>query len=312
MNLSKLSEAWNNFFFRPIPAYSLGLFRAAYGFAALVTFALIAPDAFVWYGEDGVLPMAVAAKTLSGSRLNLFAVLPPSDLTVQCVVGGAMLGALGVMLGLRTRASSILLWICVVSLHHRDVFLLNSGDHLLRNLSFLLMFAPAGRAFSLDRWLRIRRGVEPPGVPMVAPWSQRLLQFQVCAMYLSSVLWKLSGTAWIDGTAAYYIGHLDEFKRFPVPAMFHTLAFSHFATWGAIAVEAAMGTLVWFRPLRIPVLFAGILLHLGLEYAMNIPTFQWVVLSSYFLFLDEIFWTTRSPSSAPPSGRAQNPSRDRQ
>src|SRR5262249_36938303 len=188
----------------------------------------------------------------------------------------------------------------LVSVHHRDVFLLNSGDHLLRTLSFFLMFAPAGRAFSVDRLLRLRRGLEEPGIPYIVPWAQRLLQIQVCVMYFDAVLYKLAGTHWVDGTAAWYISQLDEFKRFPVPDLVHTLWFSQVATWSALAVEAAFPLLVWFRPLRPYVLLAGVLLHLGLEYSMNIPFFQWVVLSSYVLFLDDLQWKQNPVTSHRP------------
>jgi hypothetical protein len=80
---------------------------------------------------------------------------------------------------------------------------------------------------------------------------------------------------------------LDEFKKFPVPDFVQTLWFSRCATWSSLAVEAAFPLLIWIRPLRPYMLLAGILLHLGLEYSMNIPFFQWVVLSSYVLFFDD-------------------------
>ena len=40
------------------------------------------------------------------------------------------------------------------------------------------------------------------------------------------------------------------------------------------------------RDLRYPVLLAGVMLHLGLEYSMNIQLFQWVMLTALVLFID--------------------------
>ena len=71
-----------------------------------------------------------------------------------------------------------------------------------------------------------------------------------------------------------------------MPYLFDRLWMIKLLTWGALAVELAMATLVWFRDLRYPVLLAGWLLHLGLEYSMNIQLFQWVILSTYVLFVD--------------------------
>jgi hypothetical protein len=292
--------AWNRFFFQPIPACSLGLFRIIFACVLLVTVTSLAEDALVWYGEEGVLPRAVAIRSLDGPRLSLLTILPQSDLIVRCFVGVLLLAGVALLIGYKTRLASIIVWACLVSVHHRDVFLLNSGDHLMRTLSFFLMFAPCGRAYSVDRLLRLRRGLESPGIPYIVPWAQRLLQIQVCVMYFNCVLYKLAGTHWIDGTAAWYISQLDEFKRFPVPDLVHTLWFSQLATWSALAVEAAFPLLVWFRPLRPWVLVAGVLLHLGLEYTMNLPFFQWVVLASYFLFLEMWMGKPRSVAVSPP------------
>jgi hypothetical protein len=46
-----------------------------------------------------------------------------------------------------------------------------------------------------------------------------------------------------------------------------------------------MGLLVWFKPFRYPLLLVGVLFHLTLEYAFNIPLFQWDILSAYVLFM---------------------------
>jgi hypothetical protein len=42
---------------------------------------------------------------------------------------------------------------------------------------------------------------------------------------------------------------------------------------------------VWFPPFRKPLLLAGVLFHLSLEYALNIPMFQRDMLAVYPLFL---------------------------
>lgn len=285
--LSHGVEAWNRFFFQPIPATSLGLFRIAYAAVMLVTVTLIAVEAPVWYGEEGVLPLEYANKVLLGTRLNILALLPQTELALRCFFGGFLLAILALLVGYQTRLASILVWVCIVSMHHRNVYLLNSGDHLMRTLSFFLMFAPAGRAYSVDRLLRGYRGLDTPGVAYIVPWPQRLLQIQICVMYFNAALFKLAGPRWLDGTAVYFIVRLDEFQKFPVPDLVKTLWFSRWATWSSLFVEAAFPWLIWIRPLRPYMLLAGILLHLGLEYTMNIPFFQWVVLSSYFLFLDD-------------------------
>ena len=57
-------------------------------------------------------------------------------------------------------------------------------------------------------------------------------------------------------------------------------------TWCIMLLELCLGTLIWFRRLRYPLLLLGLLLHLSIEYAINIPMFQWDVLTAYILFVD--------------------------
>jgi hypothetical protein len=46
------------------------------------------------------------------------------------------------------------------------------------------MFAPAGAAYSVDRWLHRRRGKEGPEVAPRSPWAPRMIQIEVSLVYL--------------------------------------------------------------------------------------------------------------------------------
>jgi len=84
----------------------------------------------------------------------------------------------------------------------------------------------------------------------------------------------------------YYILHLDEFKRFPIPAWFLHPLMLKLESWSALVLEFSLGVLIWVKELRYIVLTLGLLFHLSLEYALNIPLFQWDILSAYILFID--------------------------
>jgi len=47
-----------------------------------------------------------------------------------------------------------------------------------------------------------------------------------------------------------------------------------------------LGILIWVKDLRYILLALGLLFHLSLEYSLNIPMFQWDILSAYILFVD--------------------------
>lgn len=278
---------WEAFFHRPEPVTSLAVFRILFGLCLLLNWALLAPDLLTWLGPRGVLGVETARR-MTGGRLDLLAWMPPSDPWVVGVFAVAVLGALGVTLGYMTRWSAVLTFLSLTTIHHRNPLILHSGDGLLRMLAFLLTFAPSGAALSLDRWLDRRAGVAGPEPVLAAPWAQRLIQLQVAILYLTTAGWKLAGAPWRDGTAAYYILRLAEFYRFPLPFESHwieSLAVTRLLTWSSLAVELSMALLVWIGPLRYPVLAAAALLHLGLEYTLNIPVFQLLMLTCLVAFV---------------------------
>ena len=173
-------DGWNRFFFAPIPRQFAGpvpdrvcLRRAGDG-------RLSRRGRFGLVRRRRGLAVDRRPEDVVRIALNLLALLPHSDAAVYCLFAALLLAAAMLLVGFRTRLASVVLWACLVSLHHRNVFPLNAGDHLMRTLSFFLMFAPSGRAYSVDRLLRLRRGVEQPGVVWIEPWPQRLLQIQVC------------------------------------------------------------------------------------------------------------------------------------
>jgi len=286
MTARRLVRYWNRFFFAPCPPTAIALYRIFFGVLLLADMALLWPDLLVWYGEKGAVTLDTARSTAIGTRLNLFALLPPGDFWVWLFFAVFVLFACFLTIGLFTRLSTVIVFVGLVSIHHRNLFILNSGDSLLRLTSFLLMFAPCGAALSVDRWKRIRRGQEGPEPPLHSPWAQRLIQIQIAIAYFSTFYWKTQGSMWIDGTALYYVSHIAEFKRFPVPFLFDNLWLIKAATWFTLLTEFSLAVLVWIKELRYYVLAAGVLLHLGIEWSMNIPLFEWIFIATYITFVE--------------------------
>jgi uncharacterized membrane protein YphA (DoxX/SURF4 family) len=280
-----LAAAWNRFFHHPEPVVGIALFRVLWGGCLLANWALLAPDLFTWLGDRGVLTRETARALTGPGRLDVFRVLPPGDGWVALVFALTVLASLGLAVGCFTRTSAALTFVGLVSIHHRDPLILHGGDTLLRALTFLLVFAPAGEAWSVDRWWARRRGAATAGPVLRAPWAQRLIQIQLALLYASTVGWKLLGSRWWDGTAVYYLTRLVEFERFPLPSLFDQLWAIRAMTWGSLLIEASLATLVWVPRFRYPVLVAGVGLHLGVEYTMNVPLFEWLMLAGLTTFV---------------------------
>jgi predicted DCC family thiol-disulfide oxidoreductase YuxK len=129
----------------------------------------------------------------------------------------------------------------------------------------------------------------------VVPWAWRLAQVQVSICYLTTFLLKMPGTLWPNGTAIYYPISTPEFRRFPLPFVdAQHIWLINVLTYGTLAIELALGTLVWVPRLRLYVLAAGVLLHLGIEYSLNIPLFGWLMVTSYLSFIkqSDLNWLT--------------------
>jgi hypothetical protein len=188
-------------------------------------------------------------------------------------------------IGFLTRLNTIIVFLGLASIQQRNLYMTHGGDTFLRVAGFFLMFAPAGAALSMDRLLRILRGREGAEIEPRSPWAQRMIQFELSLLYFVSFCWKIQGATWINGTALYYVYHLDQLRRFPVPSWFLRPTVLKLATWWTLVLEFSLGVLIWIKDLRYILLALGLLLHLSLEYSLNTPMFQWDVLSAYVLFI---------------------------
>lgn len=286
MILRRLWGAWDRFFFAPQSPLPIAVFRILYGLCVCATLMLLHRDWLDWYGVHAWVSLSTMRILEPGPRLNLFTIMPQSNAWIAGFFWVFLGFAVLLTVGLWTRLSSIVVFVCLASMQQRNLYMLHSGDTFLRVCGFFLMFAPAGAALSVDHWSRVRARREPDTILPKAPWAQRMIQFELALLYFCSFLWKLKGHAWLDGTALYYVTHLREIQRFPLPGWIEHPAILKLGAWYALALEFSLGILIWFRPFRYPLLCLGLLFHLCLEYALNIPMFQWDVLAAYVVFVD--------------------------
>jgi predicted DCC family thiol-disulfide oxidoreductase YuxK len=286
-----LRRDWNEFWFAPVSSIPLGLFRIAFGVVVLLYGLLLFPDRDTWFSNRGVLTQVASdaynAEHNPGLLINLLHGVDHPLLLLLFFVG-FLAAALCLMLGWWTRLAAFLVFLGLNSLHNRNHVILSGADIVMIVLSFYLLFAPAGAACSLDRLGRFMRGEEDEEPPCIVPWAQRLMQIQIALLYLCSFLNKVPGSRWVDGTALYWALQIPEMRRFPVPLFdAQHMWLVNLATYGALATELALATLIWVPRLRLYVLAAGVLLHIGIEYSMNVPLFSFLMVASYLIFLRE-------------------------
>jgi len=268
--------------------------RILVGALALFDLLLVAAGFEDWLTEKGYVPLGINEMYFGDMwRINVFAHVTDARVTLALYVV-ITIAAFTTMIGFWTRISSIILAIGLISLHHRNGLILHGGDTILRQLAILTALAPSGAAVSLDRWLAIRKGKAEKQPMDVSLWPQRVMMLQVSIVYYTTLWHKWGGTFWKDGTAIYYPLNLNEFEKFWLPDFIYSPAFIFIFTYGTLATQFSLATLAYIKPFRKYVLIAGCGMHLFIEYAMNVPLFSFLMMTSYVSFYEgheiQDFW----------------------
>ncbi|BBY07031.1 HTTM domain-containing protein [Mycobacterium noviomagense] len=272
------AEVWRRFWFRPQPAYTLGLVRIAFGALALGWTLSLLPDLYELFGPNGIQPQQPGGSFQWG----VFAIWN-SDRAL--LVGWAVLlvASLALTIGWRSRLAALGVFVLILSFQHRNPWVWNSGDLLVRLEALFLALSPCGAALSLDQ----RRSTGMFWSAQQRPqWPLRLMQLQVSLIYLASVSSKLNGSAWPEGTAVSYALRLQDMLLIPAS---HWLAnnalLMNAATWGTLAVELSVAIFVWNRRLRPWALAAGVIMHISIMMAIAVGFFSLAMFVLYLAFV---------------------------
>jgi hypothetical protein len=277
MKLNDLMDKWNNYFFIERDVDGISIFRILFGLLTLSTFfqdALYYKD---FWGPNAIQSLETSMQNYRFPILNIFQYFNP--LTDNIVLFFVLLLIASLVLfiaGYKTRIVSIVSFILLVSFNQRTINMLSSADLLIRIILLLMIFAPCGNKYSLDAYFARKKG--KPLKDKASPWVHRLIQIQIAVVYVSTVIAKSHGETWLDGSAVYYASRLEDFVRFPVPLFLDWMWSIKLMTWGTLILEMALGTIIFIDEFRKPLIWIGIFFHLGIEYMMSIPTFEWLMI----------------------------------
>lgn len=282
--MNRAVNAWDRFWFAPEATSTLAIFRIAFGAVVLVWTLTLTHDAYDFFSSDGLLaqPLDFGDFGQRGiwSVLFVFESKAAVALLMTLLAGAAAC----LMIGYRTRIAAIIVFVGIVSLEQRTLFVFNAGDGLLKIMAFWLMLAPSEASLSVDRLRTARERFWE--FPARAPWALRMLQIQLSVIYVSTVWAKVRGITWDNGTAVSYALRLEDLTRLPVPlAIADSELISNFLTFGTLAVELALGVLVWNRKARPWVLLLGVGMHLSIEYSLRVGFFSFAMLTLYLVFV---------------------------
>ena len=304
--MTRALKAWERFWFAPQPTSTLAIFRIAFGLVALAWTLALAPDLLTFYSRDGVVPRQPEFGSLRALWTWGLLSGAPGDAVVVGLFVVLLVACACVVVGYRTRLASAGVFVGLVSFQRRDPFVLNAGDALIRLTALYLALAPAGVSLSLDRLRTARDRFWE--FPARAPWALRMVQIQLSVLYVSTVLEKLGGETWRDGTAASYALRLEDFQHLALPTTITGSAVvSAVLTYGTLAVELSVGLLVWSRRARPFVVVPAILLHVLIDATIVAGLFSATVLTAFVAFVEPETanrWIANARERASRTGRA--------
>lgn len=155
---------------------ALGPYQSAViriGFAGTWLFFLIRefPHRAELYGPDGPWSFGLAERLIASNRA--FTVLMWSDahLWFEAVYALSALASVGLLLGWRTRATSVVFMIGVLSLQNRSVFMGDGGDNVIHLMAMYLVVTRCAQVWSLDARRARRRGAATAGAAGPVLWG---------------------------------------------------------------------------------------------------------------------------------------------
>jgi hypothetical protein len=184
---------------------ALAVMRIAVAFIILLDLSIRVSDLEAFYANTGVAPLSMifqykwndyyfSLHTISGLwqvQLLLFVL--------------AAICALLLLIGYRTKLFTFLSWLLLLSLHNRNVIILQGGDDLLRMILFWGMFLPWGKRYSCDRLL----SNDNSSNTKIFTLATVAYVLQITYLYTGSAM--LKGPEWhtkLD--ALYYVYSLDQ------------------------------------------------------------------------------------------------------
>jgi uncharacterized membrane protein YphA (DoxX/SURF4 family) len=284
----------DRFLFKEVPATTLALLRVGTGIVCVVWSVMWLGDSMTWLGRLQSIPDGV---------LGWWHPWPDAPIRATQVMGaGLLVASVALTVGAYTRVAAWSAFALMLILQRYLIGSYNYGDLILRGILLLgLAIGPSGAYLSVDA---LRRGGGWQA-PRVSIWSLRFVQLHISLGYVLTVVLKLMGEHWPDGTAVWYAFNLVDLARFRLADWVILPPIGAVITWLTMAVELSVGVGVWFDRTRRFALAAGILFHLGILLTMTIGLFSIVMLVSYLAWVPpvsdvrDLVRRRRAPASAP-------------
>ncbi len=209
-------------------------------------------------------------------------------LTVHFAV--VTVAALLVALGLFYRAACVTLFLGYTYIFLLEATLYNNHYYLICLLSFMLIFMPAAKCWSLDQLIasKFRKQTSRPSenTSAIPFWPIFLLRFQLFLVYFYGGIAKLNAD-WLTGEPLYAPGNVlyDFFdSTIGLPDSLKPIHLCLFLAWSGLFYDLSIGFLLLWGRTRWLALAATALFHVHNHFIFPIGIFPAMALSSTLIF----------------------------
>lgn len=296
--MSRLSEAakrlelqWGRFWFEADGRAQFRLFRRSFSMLLFVCYLVRSFDLDLYFGTSSIVSVGALPDLMPMDyRYSVFNYFT-GDAALWIGNGIFLASLLTLALGFLPRFSAVLALLLHVSFVHRNPAIAYGVDTVSCFFLLFLCFAD----FRTDTEYKAGDFQATLGSMFF-----RLAQIQLCVIYGYSGLKKLKGGTWWSGDAMWASLAQVQLTRWDFSWVAHFPILLGFMTFLTLAWEIYFPAIIWYRPLRIPVLLAGVAMHAGIGIGLNLPFFGALMVTIYAFFLEpaQIAWIESLPSAA--------------
>lgn len=290
IRLRALVENLDRFFFGFSAPASVAAFRIMFGVTLLLNVGLrMAHTEYYFSDLSGIKFEDIS--TMLPEFFRPIAYWAPATVqgawTMQAVMVLALLLLIVGLFGrIGTRLLMIVIAYCHLGLLQRNYSIVYGADMITSFWLFGMCFLDSTERFSIHAWMKMRKATEPDWSRILTSVGVRILQIQLCVIYMYTGFEKLKGEDWWDQTAVWKVLGNQQLMLADLSFLKDAPLIIGLATWGTVLFEIYAPVLIWPRATRRWTILAGWALHIGIGLTMGFFIFSLTMMSAYLLFVD--------------------------
>ena len=254
---------------------ALSLMRIALALVIIADLIIRGYDLQAFYGNAGVWPQNYIYSFSGKPGMWTLHSLFENDIWLYVLYAINLISAITFLIGYKTKASNVVLWLLTISFHNRNLYILQAGDDLLRLLLLIGIFLPWGSNYSIDKKRATTQNSALGGLAYL---------ILIASVYYFTAALKYSDQWRINHSALYYALGLDMYRGAWADYLYPHQRLMSALTGLTILVEYLLPVLIlWpskkghFRLVAFIILFG---LHLSFALFLKVGLFYLISISA--------------------------------